>query len=173
MFRNARTPYVVCIDCHVLLAPGSLRWLIDYFHSHPDCRDLLQGPCYMTRFRASPRISRRYGTQVCTVNGIPTNGASTRTALPSKFPCRVSGCSPACPFCAGCIALAVPLAYPIPTRLQTDCTITSSAGANWDSTWVPLKSTFGSLWGMRRLEQFVAPQLGSLNRTHPDRWTRG
>ena len=44
IFRIARTPYVVCVDSHVLLAPGSLRRLIDYFHSHHDTNDLLQGP---------------------------------------------------------------------------------------------------------------------------------
>lgn len=44
IFRIARTPYVMCVDCHVMLAPGSLRRLIDYFHSHPDSPDLLQGP---------------------------------------------------------------------------------------------------------------------------------
>ena len=44
VFQKARTPYVLCIDCHVLFAPGALRRLIDYFHGHPDSWDLLQGP---------------------------------------------------------------------------------------------------------------------------------
>lgn len=44
VFREAQTPYVMCVDSHVLLAPGTIRRLIDYFDSHPDCDDLLQGP---------------------------------------------------------------------------------------------------------------------------------
>ncbi|MBI3796007.1 MAG: PqqD family peptide modification chaperone [Deltaproteobacteria bacterium] len=44
VFREARTPYVLCVDSHVLLMPGSLQKLITYFDQHPDCQDLLQGP---------------------------------------------------------------------------------------------------------------------------------
>ena len=44
VFREAQTPYVMCVDSHVLLAPGSLRRLIDYFDAQPDCSDLLHGP---------------------------------------------------------------------------------------------------------------------------------
>ncbi len=44
VFSAARTPYVLCLDCHVMLVPGSLRRLINYFHSHPESNDLLQGP---------------------------------------------------------------------------------------------------------------------------------
>lgn len=44
VFREARTPYVLCVDAHVMVAPGALRRLIDYFDAHPDTLDLLQGP---------------------------------------------------------------------------------------------------------------------------------
>ncbi len=44
VFHQANADYVLCIDCHVLFAPGSLRKLIDHFDSHPDTPDLLQGP---------------------------------------------------------------------------------------------------------------------------------
>ncbi len=44
VFREARGEAVLCLDCHVLLAPGVLKKLIDYYEQHPDCRDLLQGP---------------------------------------------------------------------------------------------------------------------------------
>jgi len=44
IFREARTPYVLCMDSHVLLAPGSIQGLLDYFSEHPDSNDLLQGP---------------------------------------------------------------------------------------------------------------------------------
>lgn len=44
VFREARTPYVVCVDSHVLIAPGAIRRLIDYLDARPACGDLLQGP---------------------------------------------------------------------------------------------------------------------------------
>jgi Glycosyl transferase family 2/Glycosyltransferase family 25 (LPS biosynthesis protein) len=44
VFREANTDCVLCVDCHVMFAPGALRQLVDYFQAHPDTRDLLQGP---------------------------------------------------------------------------------------------------------------------------------
>lgn len=44
LFREARTPYVLCVDAHVLVAPGALRRLIDYLDADPGAPDLLQGP---------------------------------------------------------------------------------------------------------------------------------
>lgn len=44
VFVEANGQYVLCIDCHVLLVPGALRQLIDYFDGNPTCMDLLQGP---------------------------------------------------------------------------------------------------------------------------------
>jgi hypothetical protein len=44
VFRRARSPAVLCIDCHVLLAPGAVRRLLDYYAAHPNTRDLLMGP---------------------------------------------------------------------------------------------------------------------------------
>jgi hypothetical protein len=44
LFRRARGQAVLCLDCHVLLVPGAVRKLIDYYKSQPFCRDLLQGP---------------------------------------------------------------------------------------------------------------------------------
>ena len=35
---------MLCVDCHVLFVPGSLRKLLDYFEANPDTPDLLQGP---------------------------------------------------------------------------------------------------------------------------------
>lgn len=51
VFEVASGDYVVCIDCHVLLEPGSLRKLVDYLDANPDCRDLLQGPLVGDRGR--------------------------------------------------------------------------------------------------------------------------
>lgn len=44
VFRQARGRSVLCIDSHVLLEPDSLRRLLEYYDTHPDCQDLLQGP---------------------------------------------------------------------------------------------------------------------------------
>ncbi len=47
VFEEARSEYVLCVDSHVLLAPGAIQALLDYFEADPDCRDLLQGPLVM------------------------------------------------------------------------------------------------------------------------------
>jgi hypothetical protein len=44
IFRLATTPYVVCVDSHILILPGAIARLIAYFDTHPDSIDLLQGP---------------------------------------------------------------------------------------------------------------------------------
>src|SRR5215211_6583643 len=44
VFREARGEAVLCCDSHVLLAPGAVGRLKEYYREHPDCPDLLQGP---------------------------------------------------------------------------------------------------------------------------------
>lgn len=44
VFEEASGEYVLCVDCHVMIAPGALKRLLDYFAANPDTRDLLQGP---------------------------------------------------------------------------------------------------------------------------------
>lgn len=44
IFDMAETPYVLCLDCHVLLAHGGLQKLIDGMKQGHDCGYLLQGP---------------------------------------------------------------------------------------------------------------------------------
>jgi hypothetical protein len=44
VFELADTPYVMCIDCHVLLDPGSIKKLIDFYDSGKDYGNLLHGP---------------------------------------------------------------------------------------------------------------------------------
>ena len=44
VFREADADVVCCVDSHVLLAPGALEALRDWFDAHPDSLDLLQGP---------------------------------------------------------------------------------------------------------------------------------
>jgi hypothetical protein len=44
VFSEARGEFVLCMDCHVLLAPGVLERLMDFLKRNPDSKDLYQGP---------------------------------------------------------------------------------------------------------------------------------
>lgn len=44
IFAEAEGTFVLCLDCHVMLVPGALRKLVDYYDAHPGTPDLLQGP---------------------------------------------------------------------------------------------------------------------------------
>ena len=44
VFEFAATPHVLCMDSHVLLAPGALAKLLSYLARNPNVTDLLQGP---------------------------------------------------------------------------------------------------------------------------------
>ena len=44
LFQEAAAESVLCIDSHVLLPPGSLQRLLEYYDAHPDSLDLLHGP---------------------------------------------------------------------------------------------------------------------------------
>ena len=44
VFEEASGDFVLCMDCHVLIAPGALQRLIAYCDANPASNDLLQGP---------------------------------------------------------------------------------------------------------------------------------
>jgi hypothetical protein len=44
IFELSDTPYVLCIDSHVLIEPGSLKNLIRFYENYEDEGNLLQGP---------------------------------------------------------------------------------------------------------------------------------
>ena len=44
VFTEANGEFVLCMDCHVMFVPGSLKKLLDYFAQNPNTSDLLQGP---------------------------------------------------------------------------------------------------------------------------------
>ncbi len=44
VFREADADVVCCVDSHVLLGPGALAALCDWFGAHPGSLDLVQGP---------------------------------------------------------------------------------------------------------------------------------
>lgn len=52
VFELADTPYVMCIDCHILLSPGSIKKLIDFFDSKEDYGNLIQGPLIYDDFKS-------------------------------------------------------------------------------------------------------------------------
>ena len=51
IFREAETPWVMVIDCHVLLVPGALRLFLDYVAENPESHNLLQGPLVADNLR--------------------------------------------------------------------------------------------------------------------------
>jgi hypothetical protein len=44
IFTHARGEVVVVLDSHILLAPGALMAVVEWFVAHPDSRDLVHGP---------------------------------------------------------------------------------------------------------------------------------
>lgn len=43
VFRGSESSVTLCLDSHVLLAPGAVRAVLDHFEQRPHSRDLLQG----------------------------------------------------------------------------------------------------------------------------------
>lgn len=52
VFELADTPYVLCMDSHVFLEPGSLKKLIDFYDSGKDKGNLLHGPLIYDDFKS-------------------------------------------------------------------------------------------------------------------------
>ncbi|MFA5766663.1 MAG: glycosyltransferase [Candidatus Paceibacterota bacterium] len=44
VFEEAQTEFVLCMDCHVMLVPGAIERLIEWYEHNPDNNDLLTGP---------------------------------------------------------------------------------------------------------------------------------
>ena len=44
IFREAAADIVMCVDPHILVRPGALRALLEYFDADPESRDIVQGP---------------------------------------------------------------------------------------------------------------------------------
>ena len=44
LIHHTNAQYILCMDSHVMILPGAIRRLLDYFDAHPDTPDLLQGP---------------------------------------------------------------------------------------------------------------------------------
>jgi hypothetical protein len=62
VFEYATTPYVLCIDCHIMLTPGSVRKLIEYFETE-DTGNLLHGPLIWDNMvSVSTHLSNEWGS---------------------------------------------------------------------------------------------------------------
>ena len=46
IFKQATNPYVLCLDCHVLLKEGAVDSLVDYYSKNPNTKNLISGPLY-------------------------------------------------------------------------------------------------------------------------------
>ena len=44
VFEEANTPYVLCMDSHVLFEANTIKKLINFYEANPQINDLLQGP---------------------------------------------------------------------------------------------------------------------------------
>lgn len=60
--EHATGRYILILDCHILLVIGALDSLLTYYKSHPNCKDLIQGPLlyddlknYSTEFKGEWR----------------------------------------------------------------------------------------------------------------------
>ena len=51
IFSEASGTYVLCMDSHVLLQPGALSGLLNYFEANPESSDLIQGPIVWDNLR--------------------------------------------------------------------------------------------------------------------------
>lgn len=54
IFEYAQTPYVLVMDCHVLLNKGALKWLINYFDDGLDGGNLIHGPMLYDHLEDGP-----------------------------------------------------------------------------------------------------------------------
>lgn len=64
IFEISNTPYVLCIDCHILITPNSIKRLIEYFDTK-DQGDLLHGPLLWDDLKAvSTHFNNNWGAHM-------------------------------------------------------------------------------------------------------------
>lgn len=42
--EHANGKYILILDCHILLVPNAIDYLLNYYSNNPNCKDLVQGP---------------------------------------------------------------------------------------------------------------------------------
>jgi GR25 family glycosyltransferase involved in LPS biosynthesis len=86
VFREANAAFVLCVDAHVLFAPGALRRLLDYLIANPETSDLLQGPLLYDDLRSlSTHMEPRWS---CGMYGVW--GYDERAADPDAPPFEIT-----------------------------------------------------------------------------------
>lgn len=90
VFRLAEGEAVLCLDCHVLVAPGALRRLLQFYDANPDCRDLLHGPLlFDNSYVAATHMDPVWRSEMLGVWGVDPRGESA-DAPPFEIP--MHGC---------------------------------------------------------------------------------
>ena len=75
LFAVARTPWVLVVDSHVLIAPGALDTLLAYIDAHPTSKDLIQGPLIRANGEvAATHMDPKFGGGMFGVWGIDDRG---------------------------------------------------------------------------------------------------
>jgi hypothetical protein len=91
VFELADTPYVLCIDSHVLLEPGVLKKLIDFYDSGKDDGNLIQGPLLYDNLKnISTHFDLKWNDYMWGVWGTD-NRASDKNGEPFEIPAQGCG----------------------------------------------------------------------------------
>jgi len=90
VFELADTPYVVCIDSHVLLEPGSIKKLIDFYDNGKDEGNLIQGPLVYDDFKnISTHFNLKWNDYMWGVWGTDNRGIKPEN---EPFEIQAQGC---------------------------------------------------------------------------------
>lgn len=92
VIENAKTPYVLVMDCHVMIVPGAIKKLIDFFDSGKDEGNLLQGPLLYDDMRSiSTHFDLNWRGQMWGTWGTDERGKNPE-AEPFEIPAQGMGC---------------------------------------------------------------------------------
>jgi hypothetical protein len=92
VFEYAETPYVMSVDCHVMLAPGSIQKLLDFYDAGKDGGNLLQGPLlYDDMQSVSTHFDLNWRGQMWGTWGTDDRGKDPN-AEPFEIPAQGMGC---------------------------------------------------------------------------------
>ena len=91
VFELADTPYVICIDSHVMLVPNSLKTLIEFYDSEEDGGNLIQGPLLYDDFKnISTHFDLKWDNYMWGVWGTDERGIDL-TSPPFEIPAQGCG----------------------------------------------------------------------------------
>jgi len=91
VFELADTPYVMCIDSHVLIVPGALKKLIEFYDSNSDDGNLIQGPLLYDDFKSiSTHFDLKWNGYMWGVWGTDHRGEDINTP-PFEIPAQGCG----------------------------------------------------------------------------------